>query len=329
MSLDNRHPEAQFLDHLDTLGVPLWVGYSKDGWFSGNECSRPPEWQKLTCEENLDRLARLHFDFAPFICANTGIRVAVFDSDTKNGGDPEKVRALLDEYGVRIFAEVDTPSGGKHFYVKGSRLLPTVHSRPDNPKLPDYPGLDIQSHGANVFAPGTMRPKYGYTGYRIVFDHLDQIPVTDDDEPTPLTDWVAEQRVQEVKAKARKTSGGAREWTWDPCEPWDGTPPDRRQSAYLAAATRSEADKVAKTTKGGRNEAIFTGALKLGSYVAGAGLHEPVVIAALEGAAEANGYTAEHTEMATRATIRSGLRGGRKNPRAVPPRRRLRRLRHG
>ena len=74
-----------------------------------------------------------------------------------------------------------------------------------------------------------------------------------------------------LRAKARKTSGGAREWAWDPCEPWDGTPPDRRQSAYLHAAVRDEAAKVAKTAKGGRNDAIFDGALKLGSYIAGAG----------------------------------------------------------
>ncbi len=62
--------------------------------------------------------------------------------------------------------------------------------------------------------------------------------------------------------------------------------------------------------KGGRNDAIFTAALKLGSYVSGAGLEEPVVIGALEAAAETNGYTASDGIGATRASIRSGLRGG-------------------
>ena len=97
--------------------------------------------------------------------------------------------------GERIYAEVDTPSGGKHFDIKGHPDLPTVHSKADNPKLPGYPGLDIQSHGANVFTPPTMRPKYGYTGYSIVFDELDQLaPGEDDDGGTgALTDWVAEQ----------------------------------------------------------------------------------------------------------------------------------------
>ncbi len=78
--------------------------------------------------------------------------------------------------GERIYGEVDTPSGGKHFYIKGHPDLPTVHSKADDPKLPDYPGLDIQSHGANVFAPGTLRSKYPGGGYTIVVDELDQMP---------------------------------------------------------------------------------------------------------------------------------------------------------
>ena len=77
-----------------------------------------------------------------------------------------------------------------------------------------------------------------------------------------------------------------------------------KQRNSYDAAMRDEVAKIATTAEGGRNEAIFVGDLKLGSYVAGAGLDEPVVIAALEGAAETNGYTAEHGVMSTRATIR-------------------------
>jgi hypothetical protein len=315
---------AQFLRHLLDLDAPLWV--AKKGYDKA-EIIRPVGWQKITCTGNRERLETYDELDRPFVCVNTGIPFAVFDSDTKNGGDPEKVRALLtDELRVRIYAEVDTPSDGKHFYIEGHPDLPTVHSKADNPKLPDFPGLDIQSHGANIFAPGTLRPKYGFTPYTVVFDELDQIahtePVCDDDDTEgtgALVNWVADMLAKSVKTKARKTSGGAREWEWDPCEPWDGTPPDKRQSAYLHAALTGEADKVAKTAKGGRNDAIFEAALKLGSYVAGAGLGEKTVIAALEQAAETNGYTAEDGELATNASIRSGLRSGKKNPRAVPP----------
>ena len=143
--------------------------------------------------------------------------------------------------------------------------------------------------------------------------------MTDGDEPTPLSDWVAEQLARSVKSEGAQDIWRCPRMGVGHVEPWDGTAPDKRQSAYLHAAVRGEADKVAKTAKGGRNEAIFVAALKLGSYVAGAGLDEPVVIAALEAAAETNGYTAEHGVVSTRASIRSGLRGGKKNPRAVPP----------
>ena len=75
---------------------------------------------------------------------------------------------------------------------------------------------------------------------------------------------------------------------------------------------RNEADKVAKTATGGRNDAIFIGALKLGSYVAGAGLDEAVVIAALEAAAETNGYTASDGLFATRPASGQGCTVGRR-----------------
>ena len=167
MSIENADdrlgPETQFLSDLDDLGAVLWLGAVSE--YGDAECSRPPEWQKLTRDENQARISRWHGEYAPFVCVNTGIPVAVFDSDTKNGGDPEKVRALLIEKRERIYAEIFTPSGGKHYYIKGHPDLPTVHSKADDPKLPDFPGLDIQSHGANVFAPGTLRPKYGGTGY--------------------------------------------------------------------------------------------------------------------------------------------------------------------
>jgi hypothetical protein len=219
-------PEAQFLQRLHGLGATLWTG--GEGFHQNVECSRPLDWQKLTCQENMARLERFHEVHQPYICANTGI-VAVFDSDTKNGGDPEKVRALLTGLGERIYAEVDTPSGGKHFYVEGHQDLPTVHSKADNPKLPDYPGLDIQSHGANVFTPGTLRSKYPGGGYTIVLDELDQMPVTDGDEPTPLTAWVAEQLGRSVKGERRARH---------PAAPRSGTRASRGTARRPTSASR-------------------------------------------------------------------------------------------
>ena len=234
------------------------------------------------------------------------------------------MRALLIEKRERIYAEVRTPSGGAHYYIQGHPDLPTVHSKKDDPKLPDFPGLDIQSHGANVFwhhsrcAPSTAGAatrscatnSTRYRGDRRRRGGAD-----------PLTEWVAEQLACNVKAKARKTSGGAREWDWDKSQPWDGTPPDKR--AVGVPATRrcaGEADKVAKTAKGGRNDALFAAALKLGSYIAGAG----------SGRAEGDrrpggrpprpsGCTAEDRRAGRPGPPSGrGCAAGRSNPRAVP-----------
>ena len=143
-------PEAQFLQRLHGLGATLWTG--GEG-FGQSECSRPLDWQNLTCEENLARLERFHWDYQPFICVNTGIPVAVFDSDTKNGGDPEKVRALLAELGVRIYAEVDTPSGGKHFYIKGHPDCPRSTRRRRTSSCPASPASTSSRTGATSSHP--------------------------------------------------------------------------------------------------------------------------------------------------------------------------------
>ena len=95
-----------------------------------------------------------------------------------------------------------------------------VHSTEKSQRLPGYPGVDIKSHGCNVFTPGTLRIKYGGLGYDVAFDELDRLPLLDDDEEgtVEFIDWVAELLAASVKTKARKTSGGAKEWAWNPCE---------------------------------------------------------------------------------------------------------------
>jgi hypothetical protein len=311
--------EHRLLADLLALGCTVWVG--QPGWVGGPEIRRPKGWQDLDASGNEDRL-RAFVAGRDALCLNTGTPVAVVDVDVQNGGDVEQVRALLARLGVTIFAEVRTPGGGVHFYVHGHPDLVSTHSTEQNQKLPGFGGVDVQSFRCNVFLPSTSRPKYDGRGYAIISNVLDRLAMLadgDDGGALALADWVAEQRADVLKAKARTTSAGAKEWTWDPCEPWNGTPPDRRQSAYLHAAVTGETDKVAKTASGGRNNSLFEAALKMGSYVAGAGLDEPVVIAALQAAAVTNGLTAEDGVQSVRATIRSGLRAGKKNPRAVPP----------
>ncbi len=161
---------AEFVFHLLGLNVSLWVAERNPRGPDGAEFTRPRGWPTLTADKNIERLST--FSPGKAICANTGGKVAVVDVDPRNGGDIEKVRALLDELGVRIYGELHTPGDGRHFYVQGHPELPSVHSTAENNRLPGYPGVDIQSFACNVFLPCTERPKYQGKGYTVVVDDL-------------------------------------------------------------------------------------------------------------------------------------------------------------
>jgi Bifunctional DNA primase/polymerase, N-terminal len=144
---------ADFLDHLTALGVPIFTAPPVLPYVKPVEFTRPRGWQKLSVTGNAARIASWRPGYA--LAGVMGGNVAVVDVDPLNRGDVEGVQALLDALGVRIFAEVETPGGGRHFYVAGHDDLATCH------ELDNYPGVDVQSSGANVFLPGTQRPKYG------------------------------------------------------------------------------------------------------------------------------------------------------------------------
>ncbi len=296
----------EFLKRLMDLGAVVWIA---DHGRNGQEFNRPAGWQNLTAADNDARLKA----FQPgrhAVAVNTGLPITTVDADTRNGADIAKVQQLLADLKVVILAEVDTPGGGKHWHVPGHPDLPTTHF-----KSGDYRGVDIQSHGANVFLPGTLRPKYNGAGYTIVFDDLNKYDPADPAQAAgaqALTDWVAAQRTKTAKAKARKASG---EWKLSP--KWNGVPPDMRQKKYLESALNGEVAKVTRA-KSHRNDALFEAALKLGSYVEGAGLPEQEVWTALEQAADAVGLVQWTGVQQVKATIASGLRSGRHNPRAVP-----------
>ena len=142
-------------------------------------------------------------------------RYACVDVHPRNGGDIEAVRHLLATLGVTVFAEIATPGGGAHFYVAGHRDLPTVHSRRgDTPKLSGFPGVDIQSHGSNVYLPGTLRPKHDGRGYTLVFDNLEALADGGDPNGTEaLVEWVAAIGNTRPNSSQRHPSGTAQSQT--------------------------------------------------------------------------------------------------------------------
>lgn len=283
----------EFLTELTSLGVPIFTAPP-----GGTEFVRPHGWQSFTADGNAAQLAEWKPGHA--VCAVTGGAVVVVDVDPRNEGEPDKVRVLLAELAVRVFAEIKTAGGGVHFYVAGHPDVATTH------KIAGWPGVDVQSFGANVFLPGTSRPKYDGAGYVIVSEDLAALADGGDpDGAETFAGWLAEHHDGSTP-------------TWEKAEPWDGAPLDARQTGYLTKALDGIVTDVERAGKGGRNKALHTAALKAGSYIAGAGLDQAAVIERLTAAADACGLSADDGPAQVAATIRSGLRSGKRNPHAVP-----------
>lgn len=292
-----------FLQHLDELGVPIWTEIIHA---AGKLPTRPVGWQQIGADNNQQRIATQPPGAA--ICANMGGPIAVVDVDTKNGAQVDKIRAALDGAGVRIYADILTPSGGRHFYVPGHPDLPTVHAKADREGLTGYPGVEILSYGTNVFLPGSQRAKYAGAPYLIISDELEVLADGGDRESAEnLAAWVAAHRI--VQAEQFEIG-----------EAWDGTAPDRRQQAYLQAAVQRRVDAIsAMGPESGRNTKCFEAGLMIGNYAAGAGLNAELAGQQILDAAAKCGLVAEDGEKAVRATISSGIRLGMTRPRQVPP----------
>jgi hypothetical protein len=253
----------------------------------------------LTADDNQNELSRWQPGWA--IMARTGGSVAVVDVDPRNGGEIEKTRQQLDGLKVRIFAEIATPSGGRHFYIAGHPQLPSCS------KLDGWPGIDVLSFGKLVFLIGTGRPKYQGRGYEVVSDNLDALAHGGDfDGAQRFADWVAERREMPER--------------FETSPPWTGGAPDTREAKYLQKMLEGiHADLSAMGKESGRNTAVYNAGLKCGNFIAGAGLDETTVTDALLDGSRRNGLVQEDGEQSVVASIRSGIRNGKARPRAVPP----------
>jgi P4 family phage/plasmid primase-like protien len=252
----------------------------------------------LSPNDNRNQLGKLKPSWA--VMARTGVSVAVVDVDPRNGSDIDKTRQLLDGLNVRIFAEIATPSGGRHFYIAGHPELPSCSA------LNGWPGIDILSFGKLVFLPGTQRPKYGGVGYQVIFDDLEALADGGDpDGAEAFSNWVAELR-------------GDRE-RFETSPPWPGGEPDARQAQYLAKMLAGiHRDLSAMGKDSGRNTAVYNKALRCGNFIAGAGLDGAVAADVLLDASRQNGLVQEDGERSVLASIGSGIKNGKVRPRAVP-----------
>jgi hypothetical protein len=252
----------------------------------------------LSPTDNHNQLDRWKSTWA--IMARTGGNVAVVDVDPRNGSDIDKTRQLLDGLNVRIFAEIATPSGGRHFYIASHPELPSCSA------LNGWPGIDILSYGKLVFLPGTQRPKYGGARYGVIFDDLEALADGGDpDGAEAFAGWVGERRGEHDQFQTSP--------------PWTGAEPDARQAQYLTKMLAGiHRDLSAMGKDSGRNTAVYNKALRCGNFIAGAGLNEEVAAGVLLDASRQNGLAQDDGERSVLASIRSGIKNGRVHPRAVP-----------
>jgi hypothetical protein len=266
----------EFLFGVMDAGVAIWIGHPNPRYEPGSgeqEFWRPKRWPSITPRSHprpdYDPCLR-DFTKGDCLCANTNEKLAVVDVDPRNGGDIEKVRNLLaNDLGMRIFAEVISPSGGRHFYVAGHPDLPSRQ------KIEGWPGVEIKSHKANITLPGSLRPKYGCAGYTIVLNNLQDMLSGDPNGPQTfcgdpegaqaLCEWVIENSPHKDFSLSNGQSGV-----------FEGDLSNIKP--YAVKVLNEECRILAAAPEGEREMQTNKSALKLGHYVGGGELPQEHVV---------------------------------------------------
>ena len=91
-----------------------------------------------------------------------------------------------------------------------------------------------------------------------------------------------------------------------------------RYRAWVDAIFADEINGVASCPSGSRNDQLNNAAFALGTMVGGGHIDERTAVAALEKAAHNNGSVQDDGLPQCRATIRSGMKAGKRDPRPIP-----------
>jgi len=310
------------------LPVPAWA-VRDDGTCRcrrGAACERPGKhprsvhtgpgphdysWKPLVCstDEEVDRrfASGGRYAVANLMLAIPG-QMLVIDQDNDDGG-----RQAFDELADRLgqlpaTLSHGTPHGTHRIYrtPPGWTTRAWVGKDTRNP-LPA--GIDLRVPGQILMAPPSRVPAAGgLASYG---------PVTDA--------AVAELPAAYVAAWTPPREHARRAGPPAPVAPGRAD----AAAAYIHAKITGITEDLAAREPGGRNTAIYTAALKIGSTLGAARTTpgaEPAAAAwtdraaedALMAAAGHNGYIADHSPIAARSAIRSGLRNGLRNPRPLP-----------
>ncbi len=266
-----------------------------EAWEAAIRASKQPairNWQgrAATAAERVAGLATRHGPCN--IGVATGRGLVVLDIDTKHGKDGYvTLRALEAEHGpLPVTVAAQTPTGGKHLYFRAPE---SVHVAGSVGRL--GAGLDVRGHGGYVVAPPSVRPDGAYVWQpgRAPWE----LKVADLPEA-----WLALLRIPRAEPAATACQLGANGAT---------TP-------YGAAALASEAEVVAGTPEGGRNNRLSRASYAIGQLVQAGHVATADAVVTLDAAGAASGLSDPRERQ---ATIRSGLSAGKRHlrPKVPPP----------
>lgn len=136
-----------FARRLIDQGAPVFLAYPKAD--RAGEFHYPRGWEKTTPNPRLLEA----YEPGMAVCAVTGVALDVIDIDPRNGGDKAWESFTGDYPSPRVYAEISTPSGGRHLYIAR-----THHGKVSRDGI-DLQAGDDHGHGRGfVFLPGTERP---------------------------------------------------------------------------------------------------------------------------------------------------------------------------
>jgi hypothetical protein len=258
------------------------------------------KWRDVSTNDprGVEALWRANPDALPAIdCGKSSIVVVDLDCHEGAENGVAHFAALECENGSLDFTpRISTPSGGTHLYFRQP-----AHGEPIGNSTGDLPlGVDVRGRGGYVVAPGVTMPdgrRYAPAPYSPRLSEVLAMGLL-----APIDGWLlglvrpAPKQRENTAPPRRETNAG------------------NAGNAYAQAAIYRECSAVANAGNGGRNGQLNKSAFSLGQLVGGGELQQSEVVAALLVAA----YQCGLPRWEANATIRSGLKKGKDNPRQRP-----------
>jgi uncharacterized protein YndB with AHSA1/START domain len=216
------------------------------------------------------------------VAAGAGSDLTIVDIDDEDA--VEKLKQVASAYGGLPSTVTSRTPRGFHLFF---RHVDGLRNRVRVPGL----GVDVRNDdGYAVVPPSRLSVSERYAWLRS--------PWTT--RVAPMPPWLREQLHDEQTPHS-------------PTAPHRTGPPNR----YGMGALHREAQTLARAGKGARNDELNRSAFRMGMLIDACGLSETEIIRQLVAACKTNGLLEDDGLRTVLATIQSGIRGGRANPRRL------------